>query len=639
MTPKNEKASGVTFRAIVIAIVIMPLNAYWIIQMEVVWWGFPTIVSLFFNVVFIVLLIAVANLLLRKYLPTKALSRGELLTIYVMLCVATALSGYDMMQCLVSLIGTPIWYATPENEWHELFERYLPDWLVIKDKDVLTGYFEGDTTLYTAEYFKGWALPILSWVGFIVVLILVMLCISIIVRKQWIDNEKLAYPIVQLPHEIIRSDGANSIFKNKLLWAGIGLAGGIDLLNGFHHLYPVIPDIPVKLHSIGHLFAQKPWNAMGSLHVSFYPFAIGLAFLMPLDLAFSMWFFHLFWKGQRVFGSIMGWQSMSAFPYPTQQLGGVCIGLLVFALWAGRSYFWGLVKRISTKNVGGEDDPMVKMAFVGLVSGMILLVLFGHQMGMSIWIAILFFVLYLALSTTITRIRAELGPPAHDMYGAGPDHILSTILGSRRLGPGNLTAITLLYWINREAYRTHPMPNLLEGLKLAQLTNVNRKKLSYAMLIAAAVGAISCFWAFLHIGHNLGAATRLYGRTWFARAGVTRLQNWLSYPSNTDVTGTSFIGIGFLFTVALMILRTRFLWWPLHPVGYAVSSFFIGNVLWFPVLISSFVKWIVLKYGGIKRYRQAVPFFMGLILGEYVIGSLWSLFGIIFSMPTYIFWY
>jgi hypothetical protein len=225
------------------------------------------------------------------------------------------------------------------------------------------------------------------------------------------------------------------------------------------------------------------------------------------------------------------------------------------------------------------------------------------------------------------------------MYGAGPDHILPTILGSRRLGPSNLTAITLLYWINREAYRTHPMPNLLEGLKLAQLISVSRKKLSYAMLIAAAVGAISCFWAFLHIAHNLGASTRLYNRTWFARAGVTRLQNWLSYPSNTDITGTVFIGIGFFFTVALMILRTRFLWWHLHPVGYAVSSFFIGNVLWFPVLISSSIKWIVLKYGGIKRYRQAVPFFIGLILGEYVIGSLWSLFGVIFSITTYIFWY
>lgn len=638
-TYEDGKNSGVTLRAIIIAIAIMPLNAYWIIQMEVVWWGFPTIVSLFYNVVFILLLLSVSNLLLRKYLPKWALSRGELLTIYVMLCIATALSGYDMMQCLVSLIGTPIWYATSENEWHELFDRHLPEWLVIKDKEVLKGYFEGDTTLYTAEYLKGWAVPVLSWVCFTVVLVFVMLCISIIVRKQWIDNEKLSYPIVQLPNEIIRGDGPNSFFKNKLMWFGFALAGSIDLLNGFHHLYPAVPNLPVKLHSIGHLFAQKPWNAMGSLHVSFYPFVIGLAFLMPLDLAFSMWFFLLFWKAQRVFGSIMGWQSVSAFPYPTQQLGGVCIGLIVFALWSGRSYFLGFIKKVSLRNTNSKDDPMPRIAFIGLILGMIFLVLFGNQMGMSVWIAILFFVLYLALSTTITRIRAELGPPAHDMYGAGPDHILPTIFGSRRLGPNNLTAISLFYWINREAYRTHPMPNLLEGLKLAQLNKVNERKLSYAMILAALAGALSLFWAFLHIGHNLGASTQLYGRTWFARAGITRLQNWLSFPSMTDIAGSSFIGIGFFFTIALMILRTRFLWWPLHPVGYAVSSFFIGNVMWFPVLISSAIKWIVLKYGGIRRYRQAAPFFIGLILGEYIVGSLWSLIGIIFSMPTYIFWY
>ncbi|MBD3181489.1 hypothetical protein GF312_04300 [Candidatus Poribacteria bacterium] len=634
-----EKIKGVTLRSVIIAILIMPLNAYWIIQMEVVWWGFPTIVALFYNVIFILLLLSVLNLLLRKYLAKWALRPGEMLTIYVMLCIATALSGYDMMQCLVSLIGTPVWYATPENEWHELFDLHLPEWLVIKDKDVLRGYFEGDTTLYIAKYLKGWALPVLSWVSFTVVLIFVMLCISIIVRKQWIDNEKLAYPIIQLPNEIIREGGTRSFFGNKLMWMGFSLAGIIDILNGIHHLYPAVPNLPVKLHSIGHLFAHKPWNAMGSLHVSFYPFAIGLAFLMPLDLAFSFWFFLLFWKFQSVLGSIMGWQSTSAFPYPTHQLGGVCIGLLVFALWSGRSYFLGFLKGFSIKDLNQENNKMIRLAFIGLVIGMAFLVLFGHRMGMSVWIAISFFILYLALSTTITRIRAELGPPAHDMYGAGPDHILTTILGTRRMGPGNLTAISLFYWINREAYRTHPMPNILEGFKLAQLNKVNERKLSYAIILAAAVGSISCFWALLHIGHNLGAATQLYGRTWFARAGITRLQNWLSYPTNTDVTGSSFIGVGFLFTIGLMILRTRFIWWPLHPVGYAVTSFFIGNVLWFPVLISSVIKWIILKYGGIKQYRQAVPFFIGLILGEYIVGSLWSLLGILFSMPTYIFWY
>lgn len=627
----------VTFRAIIIAVMIMPLNAYWIIQMEVVWWGFPTIITLFFNVVFILLILSCVNFLVKKYLPKWAFSQGELLTVYIMLCIATALSGYDMMQCLVSLIGTPTWYATPENEWNELFGRYLPSWLVIKDKGVLTGYFEGDTTFYTAKYLKGWILPVVSWVSFVVVLLFVMLCINILVRKQWIDNEKLAYPIVRLPFEITKSSGG--FFRKRFLWFGIALAGGIDLINGFNYFYSAIPKIPVKPHNISYLFTQKPWSAIGSLSISFYPFVIGLGFLMPLDLAFSTWFFFLFWKAQRVFGSIMGWQSLSSFPYSTQQLGGIWIGLLLFALWTGKTYFFRLTKRIFTKSVEKEDDLMYKIAFFGLILGTIFLVFFGHYAGMSPLVAVLFFLIYLALSTTITRIRAELGPPGHDMYGAGPDHILKTALGTRRLGASNLTAISLFYWINREAYRTHPMPHQLEGFKLAQLANIKERKLSYAMILAVFVGAISCFWAFLHIAHHLGASTRLYGRTWFARAAFSRLQNWLSYPSGTDALGLSFMGIGFFFTLTLMFLRTRFLWFPLHPVGYAVSSWFLGGILWFPILISSFLKWIILKYGGINSYRQAIPFFIGLILGEYIIGSLWSLFGIIFSMPTYVFWY
>jgi len=639
MTTKDSRSSGVTFRSIIIALLIIPLNAYWIIQMEVVWWGFPTIITLFFNVVFILLLLTGANLLLKKYFPKWIFSQGELLTVYIMLSIATALSGYDMMQCLVSLIGTPTWYATPENEWNELFSQHLPKWIVIQDKKVLTGYFEGETTFYSLEYIKGWLPAILSWTVFTVVLITVMMCISIIVRKQWIENEKLAYPIVRLPYEITKDNQIGSFFKNKLLWYGIALAGGIDIINGINYYYPAVPFLSVKPYIFGISFTQKPWDAMGYIPISLYPFVIGMGFLMPLDLAISTWFFYLFWKFQLVLGSIMGLQMLAGFPYPMQQVTGVWVGLLLFALWTGRSYFYNIIKGIFSKRINEKDDKTLRMAFIGAISGIIFLILFGRYAGMSLLISALFFIIYLALSLAITRIRAELGPPAHDMYGSGPDYILTTIFGTRRLGTGNLTGISLFYWINREAYRTHPMPHLLEGFKLAQLSNINEKRLSYAMILSAFVGSISCFWAFLHIGHNLGASTQLYGRTWFAREAFSRLQQWLSYPTDTDPIGLSFMGVGFVLTTALMILRTRFLWWQLHPVGYAVSGWWIISILWFPILISSVLKWIILKYGGIKKYREAIPFFIGLILGEYIIGSLWSLFGMIFSKATYVFWY
>jgi hypothetical protein len=92
------------------------------------------------------------------------------------------------------------------------------------------------------------------------------------------------------------------------------------------------------------------------------------------------------------------------------------------------------------------------------------------------------------------------------------------------------------------------------------------------------------------------------------------------------------------FSLALLILRTTFIWWPLHPVGYAVSSSWSMNLLWMPMLIAWAIKLTILRYGGLRLYRQGLPFFLGLILGEYVAGGIWSLIGVALQRPMWVFW-
>ena len=41
---------------------------------------------------------------------------------------------------------------------------------------------------------------------------------------------------------------------------------------------------------------------------------------------------------------------------------------------------------------------------------------------------------------------------------------------------------------------------------------------------------------------------------------------------------------------------------------------------------------------GLSGYRRAEPFFLGLILGEFVVGAAWTLVGIGLHKPTYDFW-
>ncbi len=618
---------GVTVKSVTLSLLLIPVNCYWIMYTEMVWWGlFPTTMSLFFNVVFCLFNVTLINLAVRRFRPTWALTHGELLVIYVMLCMASAVASHDHAQVLIPLIGHVFWFDTPENEWRELFYRYMPEWLTVRDKRILEGYYEGESTLYQAEVLRAWIGPALWWTSFIVVLLFVMICINVLLRKQWTEREKLAYPIIQLPLEMTRNSGAQ-FFRNRVFWTAFILVSLLNLVNGLSYLFPTIPIIGIRLRNIGHLFTEKPWNAIGWTPFSIYPFVIGLGFFMPLDLSFSCWFFYLFRKGQRVLGAVLGIRSLPGFPYDRQQSLGAYLGLSLFALWASRRYIAEIFKQVTTGQSDLDDsvEPMrYRTAVLGLVLGVAYLIGFSYKMGLSIGLGIAFFAIYYGLSTGITRMRVESGAPAHDLHFMGPDYALPAILGTRRMGGENLTALSFLFFVNR-AHRSHPMQHQLEGFKLAERTRFNPKPLVFAMVLAVFVGSLASFWAYLHDVYRFGSGGG------FAWHPFNRLQQQMNFPASPNIPEISFMGVGMGFTFLLMFLRMKLFWWPFHAVGYAVSGAadWCMNWLWISLVISTTAKWIILKHGGLQTHRRATPFFLGLVLGEFVVGSLWSIYGMI----------
>ena len=338
----KKESSGITLRSVVIAIILTPLIYYWIIVGEMEMGGgsymLPSFIVPFYPVIFSLSIIIGLNFLLRRFLKTPGLSQRELLTIYILLSSACALSSINMMGTLIESIGHASWFATPENEWNDLFGRYLPKWLTIQNKDILRGYYEGESTLYTMEHVKGWLMPALGWSGFVLILVFVMLCINTIVRKQWSENERLSYPITQLPLGI--TGIKDNFFGNKLTWIGFAIASIITVMNGLRFLNPSIPSIAVNRRSIAYIFTEKPLSAIGAggFNVSFYPFALGLSFLMTIDLAFSCWFFYLMGKMELVVGSMTGWSAAPGFPYSADRAFGATVNLIIFMVWVGRRH-------------------------------------------------------------------------------------------------------------------------------------------------------------------------------------------------------------------------------------------------------------------------------------------------------------
>jgi hypothetical protein len=342
--PSEPPARGrVTVRSVLLGLILIPVCQYWIFQVELVRYTFPTLVSPFYNAIFILAVLALWNGLLQglarlgrgEGLRRLALTPVEMLVIYAMVSVASALSSSDMLGILVSEMGHADRFATPENRWQTLFASRLPDWLVVRDPEALKGYYEGHSSLWTAAHLRAWLRPTFWWSVFATALAMALLLVCVLLRKQWIERERLTYPIIFLPLEMTQ---VPSFYRNGLLWAGIAVAGGITLLNGFHELFPAVPGLPIKRVNIGQNLVNAPWNGISFLQRMFYLFGIGIAFLMPLDLSISCWFFYLLYLAERILCRAWG-LDQGEFPYYRDQAWGAYLGLFLLVLWASRDYW------------------------------------------------------------------------------------------------------------------------------------------------------------------------------------------------------------------------------------------------------------------------------------------------------------
>lgn len=634
---------GVTFRCIVIGLLLIPVNSLWIVLAEIMWYsGEPTTISLFYNVVFILTLLILANLVVRRYKPSWALEPGELLVVYTMLAINSALCGHDMLEILVPIVGHLNRYEPLEARYQELLSL-IPAWLRVEDQTALQSAYIGQESIYRPMNFVPWLRPLAWWGAFTMALCAVLWGMNLLLRKQWVENEKLSYPVIQVP--ILLVTETDTLLRNRLFWTGFALAGFIDMVNGMNVLFPLLPRIPiVHIYNIQQFFPERPWADMGGGWISFYPFAIGMCFFMPTNLAFSCWFFFFFWKAERVLASYIGIHGMPGFPFVEEQTAGGYYGIALIALWVTRHHFKRVFLILIGRSVEREtawEREEVRIAAMLLIGGSAFLIWFCLKAGMTLPIVLVVFGLYFLLSIAITRMRAELGPPAHDLHHAGPQLQIVKFLGMsnmRRDYPADLAMFGFFNFFNR-AYRGHPMPHGLEAFRIAERLKLDNRRYLIAMFASIPVSIACAFWAMLWVFNKYGAAAQAVGPgEYFGREAWEEVYRWFTLPEIHQMQPTYAILVGLAVSIFLAVLRMAFRWWPLHPVGFAISGSWGMEQIWLCVMVAWVIKVILLKYGGAKAYKPVVPLFVGLIMGDFMVGSFWNLYGIVMETRVYHFW-
>lgn len=625
----------VTVRALLIGLLLVPVNAWWLVQIEYVRYSDnATTSALFFNCIALLLVLLGLNAVLRRVAPKWVFSRSEVLTVYVILVIASALGGHDQLQILFTTITWVFRNATAENGWEDELFPHIPRHLVVSDERTLERIYLGGSTLYAPGRLDPWLGPLGWWLGFAVVLVWTLLCLMAIFRPQW-DRERLNYPIAQAPLDV--TSASLRPFSSSLFWIAFGLAATIQMVRLAHNLWPEVPAINIGVRN--YTFKGMPLSAAGAIPISSYPFSYGMAYLLPIQLSFSVWFFFLFARLEMVLSAMMGHTQWRGFPYIQEQGVGAYFGVFLFVLWAAR----GHLARMWQAAVGGEamrkeeslHEPLsAPVAVWGFLGGVALLIAFSMSAGMSPLTAVLFFGLFLAIVLTLTRIRAELGLPTIEMYQVGADDILQNVAGGAAWSKPDLAVMSLYFWLVR-THRQLPMPVHADVLRIGRQSGIDLRQIA-ALIIGVSVFAVICsFWAHLHVMHQVGyESAKFTGPAgWaFGNDPWRKLDSWLTNPREAKLAASFAYLYGVGFTLLLAALRTRFVWWPFHPVGYLVSGSFGLFRLWLPIFLTWLIKSLLLRYGGLSAYRKAYPFFLGLILGEFGAALVRTLIDLIFNL-------
>ncbi len=639
---RDPRDVGVTARVLVLALVLAPLNAGFMTFLHGRQIEDPTVVSLFWNVLFALVVVRLLNGIVRRYWPRGALSPAELMSFFILLSVASCNSGLDTFKTTWGTMQGATIFADPQNHWEDLFHQYLPQGMLVTDEGALDRLWRGGS-LFSPENWRAWIAPVFRWWLFYIALWSAPVGLAVMIRRRWIESERMGFPIVQVPMDV--SQPVVLPMRQWLFWLGIGIPVVINLLNGLHVLFPGVPQIPIKIGQSPTLdmrtyLTTRPWNAVGRFYICMYPFMVGLGLLLPAELSLSLWLFYLWWKVEAIFCSWAGWTHTPEFPYMKEQSFGGYIALLGFALWAARSHLADVWDGI----VGGgrrtdRREPLsYRAAALLFLAGFAYVVGVGISQKMAPWVAVCFFVQYYMMQLIVGRIRAEMGLPTHELERLGPTVTLGNVLGVRTIGPQNLTSLSVFFGFTR-GLRNIPLPHQLEALYLADRTGLDGRRLLLSSMLMIPVGlGAAWFWS-LYLGylHGLNSPWGIW-MPWSSREAWNQLAGWLTWPQGVQWGRVEAMVVGFAVYWGMMVVRTRWVGFPFHPMGFAIGTTWYMAHMWFPMLIAWSIKSVSTRYMGPKTMTGVRALAFGLVLGDVVTGALWILYGLVSHQVTYSFW-
>jgi hypothetical protein len=575
---------------------------------------------------FLFVLVLLVNPLLKLLFGRHALSSAELIVIYVMLIVASAIPTWGPVVNLFHILTRPFYYATPENDWANIILPHIEGWIAPRDPAVAYYFYNG---LPAGEVlpWRAWVMPLTWWLAFLVSVFYLMICIMVVLRRQWVEYERLTFPLTHPPLEILKENDRQyvpSCFKTAKFWIPFAVVFCVVSTHPLNFRYPDFPRI--ELLTRLDFFERTVW-----ITIFWNGAIIGVTYFINLDVAASLWVFHLLLRVQTGVFNQLGFQLTGRNPIlcsssaaTSHQAMGAAIVLAATVLWAARRHLRDVFRKalFGAEDVNDDDEILsYRAAVVGGGISAVFAVGWLAASGLSWAAATIFLAAALLVFFVITRIIAVGGIG----FCAGwllPQPFMAYGFGHGFLGQKGLVSLGFQYSWAAE-YRTSVMTSAINGMKLIQDRGHRPRRVFWAMMIAILAAFAGAMLIAVYLNYTRGGAN-------MRQHGVPRIAfDFVEYHLRNEVTGQmiwerwGFTAIGGAVMTALIYVRHHWAAWPLHYVGFVVADSWVMAVAWWSVFLGWLAKLIILKAGGAEAYRRYTPVFLGLIFGQLMCGGVW----------------
>jgi len=564
-----------------------------------------------------VFLLGINHLLQRR---GGGLASSELVAISCIGFLVAWMHGEGIPAFFLDVITVPTYFASPENQWREVMLHHIPDWTIVSSLDATTGFYEGLPDGRSIPW-RAWISPFFWWGTLFGAVLVVNICVSVIFRKQWMEHERLSFPVATVLLELTGASGTSgtiaSLVRSPRFWLGFGVVFGAYAWNAAGWFLTVMPQIPIRM-------PRNLWIAEGFPPIIFsvHPMTIAFGYFTKSEVLLSIWVFNLLAILQvgllNRLGVEMGSPDIYCGFHPAtawQGFGGMIV-FVGWGAWVGRTHFKSVFQKALGRNDDLDDSEELLSSrtavWLMLVCGSYIVFLLNRA-GLG-WAPLLAFVFATAvLYIGLARIMVESGL----VYLRGPvtaQAFAWHLFGINGIGPAGGIALALSYTFFCDA-RTLAMTTMAHIPRLGvAIDRKNRRRLVPTLFASCLIGLSVAICFMLYQGYH---ATGSYNFG-IPRVGLniwpytaTRIQQ----IQGPDWTRLQFLGIGAVFTGGLLYLRTLFPGFLIHPLGFTISASAPTRTSASSIFLVWLIKKLLLKLGGLEHYRQMTPVFLGALVG------------------------